>query len=363
MINDKQIKEVHLLLSKCERPVIFFDDDPDGLCSFALLYRYLKKGSGVIVKNSPEVTFEIYAKKAEEYSPDLIIILDKPRVSEDFIDNFDCPILWIDHHELQDISSKHVHYYNPLQNSDVPSPTTYQVWKIVESSQKDQDYNDLWLAIVGISGDWFIPDGEMIEIARKKWSNLIPTTFEIAPDLMFFKNSGIGKIIKTIRFNLKGSMKHVQKSFKIMTRLESPDEIILQTTAQGKFLHTYYRKLNEYYVKLLKEATSLREESLFLVAIMHQDKYSFSSELSNEIFYKNPDKIVVVGRSSSGYTKGSLRTSFDINLNEIVQEAVLGLDGYSGGHPKACGFKINDSDFELFLDRFKQLCLERLNKD
>lgn len=363
MINEEQIIKIRKLLDNAETPVIFFDDDPDGLCSFSLIYRYLGKGHGVIVKNSPCVTKDIYAKKAKEYDPDLIIILDKPKVSDDFIEEFSCPIIWIDHHEVQEPKYSHVTYVNPLQNSEITSPTTYQVWKIIEEKQKEKNYCDLWMAITGIAGDWFLPGEELLKLAKKKWPKLVPKQYEIAPDLMFIKGSGVGKIIKTIRFNLKGKMKDVQKAFKIFTRIEDPAEILEQTTSQGNYLYKNFRVVNEAYMGLLKDAMSMRDDSQFLIAILHQEKYSFSSELSNEVFYKNPEKIVVVGRSSSGYTKGSLRTSFDINLNEIVQVAVSGLDGYSGGHPKACGFKINDNDFELFLERFKDGCLEALKKD
>ena len=39
MIPKKEIKEIRKALSESARPLIFFDDDPDGLCSFLQFYR------------------------------------------------------------------------------------------------------------------------------------------------------------------------------------------------------------------------------------------------------------------------------------------------------------------------------------
>ena len=85
VISEKLCKEVREHLDSCKRPLFFFDDDPDGTCSFILLYKYKGEGKGVPVKAAPIVD-ERFIHKVEEYQPDKVFILDVPMVSQDFLD-------------------------------------------------------------------------------------------------------------------------------------------------------------------------------------------------------------------------------------------------------------------------------------
>ena len=46
MLTTKQISEIKEHLNNAQNPLFFFDNDPDGLCSFILLQRYIKRGKG-----------------------------------------------------------------------------------------------------------------------------------------------------------------------------------------------------------------------------------------------------------------------------------------------------------------------------
>ena len=83
MLTKKQIDEIRQHLDKAQNPVFFFDNDPDGLCSFLLLQRYIERGKGVPIKSFPELT-EDYFRKVNELNADYIFILDTPVVSQDF---------------------------------------------------------------------------------------------------------------------------------------------------------------------------------------------------------------------------------------------------------------------------------------
>jgi len=52
---EKQVAEVREHLEKAQNPVFFFDNDPDGLCSFLLLQRYIGRGRGVVIKSFPQM--------------------------------------------------------------------------------------------------------------------------------------------------------------------------------------------------------------------------------------------------------------------------------------------------------------------
>ena len=121
MLNNKQLEEIREHLNNAQNPVFFFDNDQDGLCSFLLLQKYLGRGKGFPIKTSPALTKD-YLRKVEEFNSDYIFILDKPEVSEDFVEEIEkknIPIVWIDHHEIsKEKIPKYVNYYNPLFSKD-----------------------------------------------------------------------------------------------------------------------------------------------------------------------------------------------------------------------------------------------------
>ena len=52
-LEKKFFEDIRKELETTSRPLYFFDDDPDGLASFLLLYRFIGEGKGVIVKAGP----------------------------------------------------------------------------------------------------------------------------------------------------------------------------------------------------------------------------------------------------------------------------------------------------------------------
>ena len=97
-LTQEQVKSIREELDNCKNPLYFFHDDPDGLSSFLLLYRYKKEGNGVIVKRATPQVDEQFLAKVEEYNPDKIFILDIAVVDQGFIDNVKAKVIWIDHH-------------------------------------------------------------------------------------------------------------------------------------------------------------------------------------------------------------------------------------------------------------------------
>jgi len=65
-LTEKEYSKIREELDNCKNPMYFFDDDPDGLSSFLLLYRYKREGHGIAVKTHPRLTAE-FAHKIEEY--------------------------------------------------------------------------------------------------------------------------------------------------------------------------------------------------------------------------------------------------------------------------------------------------------
>src|SRR3989344_3878922 len=146
-LSKTQIAQIRDNLDNCKKPLFFFDDDQDGLCSFLQLYRYKKEGKGIIVKTTPKLG-TIFVNKVQEFQPDKIFILDLAVVDQDFLDEMKVPVIWIDHHGP--FNRDNVKYFNPRISSwEDNHPTSFMCHQVVEQ--------DLWIATVGCVADWFIP--------------------------------------------------------------------------------------------------------------------------------------------------------------------------------------------------------------
>ena len=141
MLTEKQVKEIRLHLEKAQNPLFFFDNDPDGLCSFLILQRYIGRGKGIPIKSFPELMPE-YFRKIRELNADYVFILDKPLVSVGFfeeINKINIPVVWIDHHVTDNLIPDFVNYYNPTLNKKRTSePVTALCYQI---TGKKEDYN------------------------------------------------------------------------------------------------------------------------------------------------------------------------------------------------------------------------------
>ena len=341
-LSQPQITQLRDHLDNCKKPLFFFDDDQDGLCSFLQLYRYKKEGKGIIVKTTPKLG-AVFVRKVEEYNPDKIFILDMAVVEQDFLDEMKVPVIWIDHHGPFERSN--VRYFNPrILNREDNHPTSYMCHQIVE--------RDIWIATLGCVADWFIPP--FINDFRKEFPGLIDKPYKMPGDILY--NSKLGRLIRIFSFVLKGKTEDVMKSIKVLTRIESPNEILNQESPQGKFIYKRYEQVNKLYEPLLKDVlnTAKKTSDKLVFFGYKDDKTSFTSDLSNEAIYRFPDKIILIAREKNDEMKCSLRSS-RIILPPLVEKALVGLEGYGGGHELACGLNIKTRDFDEFVEKLKKL--------
>jgi hypothetical protein len=342
MLTDKELKNLRKELDECKRPLFIFDDDPDGLASFLLFYKYKKEGKGIAVKTQPKITKSNFSHLVESYDPDKVFILDVPVVEQDFIDDIKVPIIWVDHHDP--LKRENIKYINPRINDPGANyPTSLICYNTVKG--------DLWIAMVGIVGDWTLPKDLALKF-NKKYPKLLPKKADKPEKALF--DTELGKLIKIISFALKGGTNDVVKCIKVMTRINDPYEILEQKTAQGKFIYKKYDKINKNYEDLLKDAIKGKDKSKLLKFIYPGDKMSFTKDLSNELLFRYPKKIILIAREKDGEFKCSLRSS-GITIKDIVKKALIGLNGYGGGHEHACGSCLRTKeDFDEFVKRIKE---------
>ena len=203
MLTKDDYDKIRKELDNCYHPTYFYDDDTDGLASFLLFYRYVREGKGIILKTHPNVDMK-FIDKVKYYFPDKIFILDIVRTEQEFIDKVKTPIIWIDHHGP--IERRGVKYYNPLLKEPKKNmPTSYLCYKVVQQ--------DLWIAMVGIVGDWTLPK-DLGEKFSEKYPDLLPPNVT-DPGVAMFETK-LGTLIQIYEFCMKGKTSEVKKFIKIL---------------------------------------------------------------------------------------------------------------------------------------------------
>ncbi len=338
MILETELQEIRDMLQNAKKPLFIFDDDQDGLCSFILLWRLIEKGKGF--PNKGQINEDIIRKIESERS-DLIVILDKAVIKQEFIDSVHIPIIHIDHHPLLSTKGNHYHYYNPRKEDEEDDrPTSYWAYMVTKK--------DLWIAMVGIIGDWYIP--EFLPEFQKQYPNLIIEAKH--PGQVIFETE-FGKLIRAFIFSLKGKATEKKQCIKVLTRIGSPNEILEQETPRGKFIWKHFLQMEKKYQQVSKQAQEIKPDGKIIFFTYPSIQDSFTSLISNEIIYKNPTKVIIIARIKNDSTIMSIRST-KINLPPIIQKSLEGLTGYGGGHDHACGANVKNEDFGTFMERFKK---------
>jgi len=337
MISKVELKEIRNYLELSQSPLFLFDDDNDGLCSFLLLRKFIQRGNGLQIKTNPEIT-ESSLNLVTNHNPDYIFILDKPLVSQEFIDEAKIPIIWIDHHPP--VKRRKVKYFNPMLKSNKETSTTYWCYKTVDGS--------LWIAVIGALSDYTIPD--YFKEFRKKYPDLVSNK-KTPQDLLY--NSQLGKLCKI--FSLINKAKHdvFKRCAHMLLKIDNPYEILNATTDAGKFITNIAAKINKKYDDLLAVALKSKKEKNLLIFSYLGQKTSFTSDLSNELIYRNPRSFVIVAREKEEKIIMSLRSDI-FNVRKILEKALSKIPGYGGGHKHACGASISKDDFNNFLNIIKK---------
>ncbi|UCD21223.1 MAG: hypothetical protein JSW08_01615 [archaeon] len=348
MISEKQLEKIKEFLDNAANPVFFFDNDVDGLASFLLLRRYCGKGKGIAIKSYPELN-EMYARKLHEFQPDVVFVLDKPLIAREFVEEaekLNCPIIWIDHHPpeqvegLEDKFDKSVFYFNPLYYGESNEPTVYICYKSIKNKQ------DEWIALLGCLADWYIPEFAKEFSAKNK--EFFPYADGPARGLF---NTPLGKIVKILSFALKDRTTNIVKMLRVLIDLKSYSEF----SEENKRMRNIYRRfkqINKRYEKLIDRAKKVSKFGR-LFFFTYGGPLSMSSEIANELFYMNQDKVVVAAYIKGIKANVSIRGI--INVKELVQKALKGLDSTSGGHKNSCGATLNVTDLPKFKRRLLRL--------
>ncbi|MCK5615923.1 DHH family phosphoesterase [Candidatus Pacearchaeota archaeon] len=341
MLTKIQVKKIKDRLDEFSNPLFLFDNDPDGLCAFLILARYLGRGKGVAIKSFPELSVD-YFKRARELDCDSIVILDKPNVSQEFFEatrEINMPVIWIDHHKTETKIPEYVDYFNPVYNKKESSePTTVLCYQI--SGVK----NDLWLMIVGAISDRFLP---------KEYPDFLKEYPELGikakdPFDVFYK-SEIGKVAGILSCGLKDRISSVVLMMKFLLKARSPYDV-LEESKNNYAMHKRFEDINKKKARLISRAEDYIDGKLLFFE--YAGNVSMSSDLSNELHYLYPDKIVVVAYIAGVRANISARGK---NVRDMLEKAIREIDGVrGGGHEMAVGAQMKLED----VDKFRKIAKE-----
>ncbi len=351
MLTKKQVTEIKEHLNKAQNPVFFFDNDQDGLCSFLLLQRYIGRGKGVSIKSFPDLSVE-YFRKVHELKADYIFVLDKPVVSKEFFEEAEktnIPIVWIDHHAIdkESVPPDFVNYYNPTQNKKKTSePVTALCYQVTGRKE------DLWLAVVGCISDRYVP--KFYSKFEKKYPDLaLKSSAKSKSAADIFYKSQIGKITKMLGFGLKDSISNVVSMIRFLIKVKNPDEV-LEDNAGNRAMHYRFEQVESRYQKTLRKAVFIGESNPGkLLFFQYGGDLSMSGDLSNELMYNFPEKIIVVVYLKGAKANISVRGK---KAKVIFLKAIENIEGaMGGGHEVAVGGQMKVEDVEQFRENLGKI--------
>jgi len=343
MLSEKQLMEIREHLEKAQNPLFFYDNDADGLCSYVILRKFIGRGKGVAVKSFPDLNAS-YAKKAQELNADYVFVLDKPVVSREFVEELDkmgLTMVWIDHHEIQsDISEKefkHLFIYNPALNHGKDKsfePVTYWSYKVSERKE------DLWLAVVGCIYDHYLP--EFVAEFKKEYPDFWG---KVKDPFDAYFGTEIGRIARAFNFGLKDSVSNVVRLQNFLIACKNPGDVFAEEPTNYLFRKRYGDVKKKYDILIDGAKTFVKDKLIFFE---YSGDLSISSDLSNELLYRNPGKYVAVAYKNGNITNISLRGK---NVKKILEKILKDVSGTGGGHEDAVGARIKADD----LGKFKEL--------
>jgi len=345
MLNKKQIEEIKKHLDRAQNPIFFFDNDPDGLCSFLLLQRYIGRGKGVAIKSFPALDAN-YFRKIKELDADYVFILDKSIVAEGFwkeVDQINIPVVCIDHHDVdRNIIPDFVNYYNPIFNKQKGSePVSHLCYQVVDNKE------DLWIAVVGCIADKFIP--EYYADFRKQFPEL-SVDADDAFDIVY--KSQIGKVSQIFSFALKDRTTNVVSMLRFLMKAKGPYEV-LEESSKNYAMHKRFNEIDKKLNKLFKKAKDVGYSCGNLLFFQYGGDLSISSDLSNILRYFFPTKYVIVAYITGAKANISARGE---GIRNILLKAIENLeDATGGGHENAVGAKIQVEDLEKFKENLEKL--------
>jgi len=373
------IEKARSLIENSKNPIMFFDTDTDGSCSFLQListFPQLKEGYPISKDNDSQV--EALGKIYENH--DLIIFFDTPFVIDEFfevIGNRD--VLWCDHHIASNQKilkeNKNIFSLNPMDFKKADSRcASYWAYRIADNPK-----NLVWVVMASVA-DFYLLDvikelymidektfNVLFKIDKKKRDEL----FEFLDTFKFddtsvneqriywiqFLTYECGLILYKTFFDILFKFEKFEKIQRILKGIGKQDLIDFKAElVHGKAgIYEKFHEIMAQYKEVYKKVSKVKDSDLILIS--HHDKLvSFNRQLSEELAFRRDNWKVIF----SAYTKIKMdfySCSFrgnDFDVNSLITTCLKGLKGQGGGHKLAAGAIVSKQDFDIFKSRVEE---------
>lgn len=373
---NRRISKIRKAIENSKKPIVFFDTDTDGSCSFL----QLKKTFDSISDASPfgkSIQSQNRALECLRDEHDLIIFFDIPYISDEIFDKIKGKnIVWVDHHTTENkekiLEFENILYLNPL-DYDKKDHRCSSYWAYRICRRKE----NLYYAAMASVSDFYLLD-VLIDFYYydKSAFNLL---FRISDE----KRRELFKFIKSHRFSDENTQKQrahwIQylsydcglidyKSFfdllykldeidpmKVLKRIEkmTPQDLRTELSAGKSNGFEEFAKVQESYKKYIKKALEENRESTEFIHFHHTGKMSFNRQISEELGYRLKNWKVIFSsykKDSKDFYSCSFRGN-NYDVRSLLLSSLDGLDGQGGGHEFSAGAIVKEKDYKEFKKR------------
>jgi single-stranded DNA-specific DHH superfamily exonuclease len=352
------------LIVNAKKISLIFDLDTDGVCSAKIVFeavnRMQKEISDFFPGASGNLNDESLIRGLKNAEPDLIIIVDDElRKNSAIIKNFNCNILVIDHHGIQDLPiGKNIHYFNlKLEGNNTYTPACKLCFDLFS---KIVDIKDLdWISAIGIISDsGAIHHQKFLKKVFKKYSEEIKDDKDYLSDSFF---GYLGNIINTGKI-VKGKDGALM-ALRILQESSSPKDFLQKAYE----LRQLCDDVNLYLKEMSLDFESKKEsyENLDLYFYTFNPKFKIGSVLSTIVSFKHPNKTVVIFSKKSRIISISYRhQDKKVDMNLLARQSIKGLKhAGGGGHVPAAGGHVQTKDLNILKRNIITTLKQMLNKN
>ena len=339
-------------IKETDNIIVIFHNDADGCCSCALIDKFLKarigKKSDYII-SQPMPPAKNLISKIKLSMPTKIIFLDlgvdqNPSLIKK-LENL-CDILVIDHHQIMNnLNSEKTVHYNPMFRKHVYQSASYLTYKIC-SNMTDMR-NHMWIAIVGMIGDYNVADSmDLVHEAKKMFPELITSTEQEA-----LHKSAFGQMADMISA-AKASKISCEEIVRNIESMESIGDM-----QKSEAMVSAYQSVQGEIERILLDARSRVNAGNTVIFYEISSKYNVHSPVSTLLSKEYPKKLIVVWETIGNKIKVSARNqSKSINVGKALREAIRDIRHASaGGHEAAGGVSLKKEDWDEFRERLVSL--------
>jgi len=350
---------------------ILYDNDPDGICSVAIVEKYIKSYNKKInlklpFLDQPKPFSKEFNENFKDQKIKALIILDFNIAGFGYLEEYNkfttefnnISIMIIDHHR-DDSNYKNATTINSASfNLKIPSSqicTTKIVFELTKNN-KEIKKNE-WIYAIGLIGDanhltWM---KDIVEVVKNDNKNITDLKHKEIITPIEFEDVYItpyGKSSHQIFFAIAKSKNETPNILQKINSSKNVFEFIDKMKGYNEVKEEVYDYIDNYNYFEKNQKEDIKELQIFEMEI--KSNYEICSIVSNILSQKNKNTIFFVyQKRKDGFVYISTRLgNSKINLGKILQKCIEHPDTNAGGHAPAAGARVLKENFKQFLNKF-----------